>query len=61
MARIKIEDLSRDMEISADEMRRVRGGSLFARISFKSSPYYPKVELGSSLLLNDPQIFEAKY
>jgi hypothetical protein len=44
MARIKIKDLPRDMKISAEEMRRVRGGFTLAASSLTSPSVFPKVE-----------------
>ena len=51
MARIKIKDLPKDMKISADEMKRVKGGitlmtsSLTSPIEMKiETAVYPKIE-----------------
>ena len=61
MGRIKIEDLQKNIEIDTDEMRRVRGGTLLTRISFKSSLFYPRVKFESSILQNEIKVVEAKY
>lgn len=42
MARIKIKDLPKDMKVSKEEMRKIRGGYYYDTMSFQvSGTYYP--------------------
>jgi len=44
MARIKIKDLPRDMKISTDEMKRVKGGLSFTTRALTSPTDYIKID-----------------
>ena len=51
MARIKIKDLPKDMNISREEMKRLFGGAISVNLPYSHSGYY----LGSDpYVINDP-------
>lgn len=61
MARIEITDLEKDITISEDEIKHVKGGAAYIKfdgVDGESRRLFPKVEIGLDRTIRDTQFYK---